>query len=276
MIENPKISVVLAVYNGENTIQESINSVLEQSYTNLELIVVNDGSTDKTLDVIHNFSDPRIILVTQENKGVSAARNIGLSKISGDFFCFIDADDCMPRNSIRARLDVFLKDEELVFVDGEVEERELATGNIIRTYVPSFKGNPLKELMMLNDSCFCGQTWMVRNVFREGMPSFDSELTHGEDITFFIDCVSWSQGKYSFTDELILVYNRHSGSAMGNIDGLKRFYKYHLSRVQDSNEVAGLAKDQVKELRRKIRSILMKSYLKQGKFLDAIKTIFEF
>lgn len=89
----PKVSVVMPAYNVEKIIGRAIDSVIHQTYTNLELIVVNDGSTDASLDVIQKYSDSRIIVISQANGGLSCARNVGMRKAKGDYLVFIDSDD---------------------------------------------------------------------------------------------------------------------------------------------------------------------------------------
>lgn len=88
-----KISVIIPVFNDERRIEESINSVLNQTYDNLELIVINDGSTDRTLEKVQKYSDKRMKVFTQENQGTGQARNKGLKEAAGDFICFVDSDD---------------------------------------------------------------------------------------------------------------------------------------------------------------------------------------
>jgi glycosyltransferase involved in cell wall biosynthesis len=91
--DNPLISVILPVYNGERFVRSAIHSVLRQRYPNLELIVVNDGSTDGTLEVLQTVDDPRLRIVDQPNQGVVAARNNGFARARGEYIAFIDADD---------------------------------------------------------------------------------------------------------------------------------------------------------------------------------------
>ncbi|GAF03417.1 glycosyltransferase family 2 protein [Saccharicrinis fermentans] len=86
-------SVVIPLYNKERNVADTINSVLEQSYTHFELIVVNDGSTDRGVDIVKAFQDRRIRLFETENHGVSSARNYGVEKANGEYIVFIDADD---------------------------------------------------------------------------------------------------------------------------------------------------------------------------------------
>ena len=88
-----KISVILPVFNGEKYIEKSIESVLAQTFTDFELIIVNDGSTDDSLDIINSFTDERIKLINQSNQGPGAARNNALKIASGEYIMYLDSDD---------------------------------------------------------------------------------------------------------------------------------------------------------------------------------------
>lgn len=91
----PKISVIIPVYNVEKYISKCLQSVILQTYTNLEIICINDGSTDNSLEIMENFAekDKRIKIISRSNKGQSYARNLGLDTAAGDYVSFIDADD---------------------------------------------------------------------------------------------------------------------------------------------------------------------------------------
>ena len=89
----PLFSVVIPLYNKEHHIENTLKSVLNQTFTDFEVIVVNDGSTDKSVEIVKNFTDPKLFLVNQENSGVSTARNNGIAKASGQLIAFLDADD---------------------------------------------------------------------------------------------------------------------------------------------------------------------------------------
>lgn len=87
------ISIIIPLYNKEHFIEQTLKSVLGQTYTDFEAIIVNDGSTDKSVDIVSEFKDKRIKLINQDNKGVSAARNTGIKLAKGDYIAFLDADD---------------------------------------------------------------------------------------------------------------------------------------------------------------------------------------
>ncbi|WP_296881465.1 glycosyltransferase family 2 protein [uncultured Methanobrevibacter sp.] len=96
-----KISVIMPVFNEERYIRKAIESVLSQSLTDFELIIVNDGSTDSTLDIINSFNDDRIILINQQNQGPGASRNNALKIAGGDYVMFLDGDDFYLRDTLK-------------------------------------------------------------------------------------------------------------------------------------------------------------------------------
>lgn len=106
-----KISVIVAAYNVENYIEKCLNSIVSQTYRNLEIIVVNDGSTDRTLDKISNFAkfDNRMIIINKPNGGLSSARNAGIDCASGDYIGFIDGDDYIAEDMYETLLEQMLK-----------------------------------------------------------------------------------------------------------------------------------------------------------------------
>lgn len=108
------ISVIMPVYNVGNFVKDSIESVLRQTYNNFELIIVNDGSTDHSKEVISQYSgNPKIKIINQKNQGLSAARNTGLNFVNGDFIYFIDSDDVINHNLFQLLIDEFNRKKDL-------------------------------------------------------------------------------------------------------------------------------------------------------------------
>jgi len=101
----PLISVIVPAYNAAPYIGEAVRSVLAQTCPDLELIVVNDGSTDDTGDVVRSITDPRVLVIDRTNGGVSAARNTGLDSARGSFISFLDADDAMEPSNLSEKLE---------------------------------------------------------------------------------------------------------------------------------------------------------------------------
>lgn len=106
-----RVSVVMAVHNGEAYVAEAVSSVLSQEHEHLDLILVNDGSTDGTESVLTSFDDRRIILVSQEQSGVAPARNRGLREARGELVAFIDHDDVWFPDKLRRQVEVFADPE---------------------------------------------------------------------------------------------------------------------------------------------------------------------
>ncbi|WP_313659474.1 glycosyltransferase family 2 protein [Acinetobacter variabilis] len=95
-----KFSVVIPLYNKEQSIVNTVLSVLKQSYQNFEIVIINDGSTDSSVDVVKNINDERIRLIHQGNQGVSAARNLGITEASYEWIAFLDGDDLWRANHL--------------------------------------------------------------------------------------------------------------------------------------------------------------------------------
>jgi glycosyltransferase involved in cell wall biosynthesis len=100
----PLVSVIIPAYNCESTIFECVSSVLNQTYSNLQVIVINDGSTDNTLSILNLFTDNRLCVISQKNKGASAAKNIGLRMSKGEFIQYLDADDFLSLDKIDSQV----------------------------------------------------------------------------------------------------------------------------------------------------------------------------
>jgi len=128
MDSSPLISVIIPCYNAEKYVCESIQSVLNQSYQNFEIICVDDGSTDNTRVEIEKFlGDERIKLVDSPSKGGNPARNYGLKLAKGDVIQFLDADDILLPHKFELQLSVFTDDVDLVVSDFEIMDEDLKT-----------------------------------------------------------------------------------------------------------------------------------------------------
>ncbi len=92
-MKSPLVTIIIPAYNAKSYIRRSLGSALEQTYEKVEIIVVDDGSTDETAEIVKSYGDPRIKYIYQENQGQGAARNNGIKRSSGDYITFLDADD---------------------------------------------------------------------------------------------------------------------------------------------------------------------------------------
>ena len=258
MSKNPLVSVIMPAFNAEKYIEEAIRSVLDQDYPNFELLVINDGSTDDTKQIAEAFDDKRIRYFEQENKGVSAARNMGLDNMQGIFFCFLDADDLFTQISLTSRINIFKQNPELDFVDGVImpfnKNGELSK----QLYKPSFRGYPQPKLLQMSSDCFFGQSWLIRNDNCNSY-SFEIDMEYCEDLFFYI---SISEGKlYDFTDVTILMHREHIESVMRNMAGLEFGYRVFLKKIKN-----GFSNDSVVfRAKTRIIRIMFLSWLRVGK-----------
>lgn len=136
------VSIIIPCYNVEQYISQCLDSVVGQTYTNLQIICVDDGSTDKTRQILNNFAakDYRIRIVIQNNAGLSAARNIGIQNSVGDFLMFVDADDWIDKNAVqitieKPRVDLICFSYKRIF-HNRVEPRKLnLSGDFEASYI---------------------------------------------------------------------------------------------------------------------------------------------
>ena len=265
---NPLVSIILPVFNGQEYIRKAIDSVISQSYNNWELLVINDGSTDCTPDIIKSINNRCIKSFNQDNLGVAAARNYGLREMRGDFFCFLDADDLLTKNSIEVRLKMFLDQPALSFVDGAVEIWNSNFTSIKRIWRPNFSGNPLKSLCRLDGNCFFGPTWLVRRE-PQTIYHFKNGLTHGEDLLFYISISN--DLKYNYVEDSIYQYRSGNLSAMSNLDGLANGYNQIYKELINSQEIDTSL---LNSFRRRSRLVMLKSYLADGKLIKGLSYYF--
>jgi glycosyltransferase involved in cell wall biosynthesis len=146
----PLISVIIPAYNAEKTIQDTVQSVLNQTYSDIEIIVINDGSTDKTLECLSSISDARLNVFSYSNSGANPSRNRGLTHAAGDYVSFLDADDLWTPDKLDAQLNA-LKNHPTAAVAYSWTNFIDESGKVLHSgsYV-SASGNVLAELAVVN------------------------------------------------------------------------------------------------------------------------------
>ena len=177
----PIISVILPAYNSEKTIKRTINSVLQQTFTDLELIIINDGSQDSTLDIISQFNDFRVKVFSYPNSGGNISRNRGIQVASGKFLSFLDADDLWTVDKLQRQLqtlqentdvkvayswtdyidenDNFLLSGTYISVNGDVYEQLFITNFLENGSNPLIDREVILELGGFDESLNAGQDW---------------------------------------------------------------------------------------------------------------------
>lgn len=148
---NPKVSICIPTYNCSKLLLEAIGSVLDQSFEDYELIIVDDGSTDNTQEVVKAIKDERIRYFYKENGGVSSARNFGLLKTTGDYIAFLDHDDLWPDSYLAIMISKLEK----------APEYGIAYTTVTQRYPDSTE----RKHYRIED---CTSGWLTRNLFRRG------------------------------------------------------------------------------------------------------------
>ena len=140
------ISVIVPVYNAEEYLEECLESIKNQTYTNIEVILVNDGSTDGSKEICEQYceKDNRFKLVNQENQGQSVARNLGVAESVGQFIMFVDSDDVVRENIVEVLLSYMKEDVDLVECNLVRNQEELKMNKTIRVI---FEGNSTEAIM---------------------------------------------------------------------------------------------------------------------------------
>lgn len=149
MSPQPLVSIVIPCYNRENYIQQAVDSALSQTYSNIEVIVVDDGSKDNSLGVLSNYGD-KIQVISQSNKGVSAARNAGFYASKGEFIIFLDSDDWLSNDIVEHHILTAEKwpDADIYCADSRGVEEDGSLSPILKSSWPDQPGTPL-ELFLL-------------------------------------------------------------------------------------------------------------------------------
>src|SRR2546423_7926382 len=146
-MEKGKVSVIIPNYNYARYVGGAIDSVLAQTHSDIEIIVVDDGSTDASKDVLLNYGDS-IKTISQQNRGVSAARNNGVAASSGEYVAFLDADDEWLPQKIEKQVAMFRKDPSLGLVHVGVDEID-AQGNSLRHLLEGSSGDATHDLLII-------------------------------------------------------------------------------------------------------------------------------
>lgn len=171
------ISVIIPLYNKEHFIAKTIESVLAQTYEDFELIIINDGSTDHSADIVSSFKDARIKYVEKENRGVSSARNFGLRMAKGDFIAFLDADDTWYSNFLEQMMMLYDKYPNYYFFCCAQKDRLIPT-------LPD-------GISIIDDHCkyfyiYCTGSILLKKKVFDQVGTFREGIQHGEDLDMWL------------------------------------------------------------------------------------------
>jgi len=184
-MNDPKVSVIIPAYNAARYIGDAIRSVQAQTFPDLELIIVNDGSQDGTLAQAHAVADARVRVLDQANGGVSSARNTGLAAARGAFIGFLDADDAMEPTNLMEKLAVLERERDVDWVFGDLllcDERLVPTGRILK----GTDGDVVRTILFGIETAvpaMCSNALLRRSCFNDGF-RFDTGLSNAADQHF--------------------------------------------------------------------------------------------
>lgn len=176
-------SIIIPLYNKELSVRATIESVLKQTYPHFELIIVNDGSTDRSLEIARQFADNRITIIDVPNGGVSNARNIGIAKANGEYITFLDADDIWYENSLvefKFLIDNFEKAQ--VFCTSHTLTIKSIQSREKRYYIDNFWKRNAESFARNTTALVCTGCISIKKECFKIVSGFNRELTHGEDL----------------------------------------------------------------------------------------------
>lgn len=210
----PKISVVIPAYNSMSFLPKTLDSVFEQTFSDFEILVINDGSTDHTAQWVSSLTDNRVRLVNQENQGCAIARNTGVLASRGQYIAFLDADDLWEPTKLEKQVHIL---------------DTLPTVGLVNTWISNIdrEGTPTGKLGISNaegyvlnlvveeNPIMCGSTPMVRRHCFESVGLFDQSLRSAEDWDMWIRIAK----KYEFAvvKEPLVRYRVHANSKSHNL-----------------------------------------------------------
>lgn len=201
MIHSETVSIIVPVFNAEKYIEQCIKSCLDQSYKDIELIIVNDGSTDGSLAKCLQWkTDPRVQIVSIENHGVSFARNLGLRRASGKWILFLDSDDYLLENCLEKLMSLVSADTQQIiatYTEGEVKEAELCHQTVSADEISRLCLDPINHRFQSSfyeekpaSWVSCWNKLYLNRVIQENAIAFYEGLRLSEDMLFNMDYLS--------------------------------------------------------------------------------------
>jgi glycosyltransferase involved in cell wall biosynthesis len=223
------ISIVNPLYNKEYSISNTISSVLSQSYRDFELLVINDGSTDRSINIVETFNDDRIRIINKPNGGVSSARNRGIKEAESEWIAFLDGDDYWDPSFLSTLLD--LKER---YPDAAMYTGQYAQVNNSKEIIRLDRFPPIREgyfdLFSYLYAVHSSSILVNKNVFKL-CGYFDENLTHGEDTDMWIRIAL----KYPvcYTNTLVSYYNTGGNPLSRSVGKFPPFEKRFLSKIDN-------------------------------------------
>lgn len=214
-VSSPLVSIIIPCYNGELTIAETLESVIGQTYNNIEVLVINDGSTDATDNILNVYKNKyaNIFVYNQLNRGLPASRNVGFKHSKGEYVVFLDADDLLDKDFTTACISEFDKDCSLSVVYTQTHFFERETG--------LFKLPELSMVKLLVGNCLTATAMIKSSLFRDvGM--YDEALNYAEDWEMWIRLFSKYPSFFKIERPLFFYRRRNSGDSMTDLNKVNK------------------------------------------------------
>lgn len=220
---NDLVSIIVPVYNAEKFLRDTIKTVLDQTYENWELILVNDCSTDNSVNIINEYNDSRIKLFNQEkNGGAALARNRGIDEATGDYICFLDADDLWEKEKLELQVN-FMKKNNYEFIYSSYEfADEMGIPNGKKVFVPDklSYNDALKNTTIWTSTVMLNLNKLNKEIIK--MPNVKSE-----------DSACWwkilKTIDYAYGVNNVLAYYRRSQGTLSSnkVEAIKRIWNLY-------------------------------------------------
>ena len=213
-----KISIIVPVYNSERYVSETLDSLLGQTYTDIEMICVNDGSTDSSMRILNDYAtkDHRVRTINQENKGVSEARNAAIAQANGDILMFVDADDALVPNACEKIAEIFAEQQPETLTFGLVcDPPEAAPATLRRELTPPSKiYEGFEPTLLFKDKArpYACRTALSRSFLVRESIRFEPGISLGEDQVFYFEVYPTSRKTVLIPDQLY-IYRMNDASA---------------------------------------------------------------
>ena len=255
------VSVIIPTYNYGRFISDAIHSVLDQTQAAAEIVVVDDGSSDDTREVVGKFGDS-VKYIRQENAGVCAARNTGVRESRGDLIAFLDADDTWQPTALEKQAARFASDSSIGLVHCGLREFDGDTGETIRLHMDGGEEGVAENLLLWEGPVIVGPGTVV--VSREAfiaVEGFDTRMKVGEDWDF---CYRVARRfKVGFVAEPLLNYRSHPAAAHRNVAEMERGMTLFYSKAfANGGEVLSMRRKALGNFHR----ILSGSYFHSGDY----------
>lgn len=263
------VSIVIPTYNASVTLPDAIESVLDQTLSDIELIVVDDCSTDNTQDVVPQYTDPRVTFVRhEENKGGSAARNTGIELAEGEFIAFLDADDIWHATKLEKQVECLRSrgDDWIAVYCDAAYESEGILDRMVELYKDvsgvgrGYEGQEelIERLIMGEAFVAAGSSVLAKSEYVKRIDGFDERFVRHQDWEFMIRLLE--QGKCAYVDEKLITIDRSGTTAPDKRLEAKRMF---LAEFKDVIERHPASVNEITSRHMYLAAVL---YLEHGKF----------